>query len=189
MKLCALNIFLSLGAIVGGATSSAKPDFAFRNVQYFHRWSQNDQHEFTPEKQEDLEHWADMITINGYPDVHGGDDLARMANSVLENYTNHHARVLKTDSVPQTAERPAEHFIAVVFGQPAFIELAFARFKMIDGAGCSIVYSHRIYGEKIGEQMSEWLKANGGPIEKDLLEWKAMPSPASLGREVRRTRS
>ena len=27
--------------------------------------------------------------------------------------------------------------------------------------GCSIVYSHRIYGEKIGDQMSAWLSENG----------------------------
>lgn len=51
-----------------------------------------------------------MITVNGYPDARDGDALGR-ANAV-ENYKSHGARVLKTSSVPRTANRPAEHFIA-----------------------------------------------------------------------------
>lgn len=37
--------------------------FVFNDVCCFHRWSKNDQHEFTPEKREDLEKWADMIRM------------------------------------------------------------------------------------------------------------------------------
>jgi hypothetical protein len=51
---------------------------------------------------------------------------------------------------------------------------------MIDGQGCSIVYSHRIYGEKIGDQMSAWLSANGMKVEKALMEWSAIPSPSAF---------
>ena len=152
----------------------------FSGVDYFHRWSKGEQHEFTPLGQEDLKKWADMITLNGYPDVRDGDALAAKANAVLENYTNNRARVLKTSSVPRTADRPAEHLIAVVFGRPEFIEVAFARLKMIDGVGCSIVYSHRIYGEKIGDQMSAWLSANGPKVEKALMVWSAIPSPSAF---------
>jgi len=165
------------------ASSDAEQAFVFRSVGYFHRWSQNEQHEFTPEKQEDLKRWSDMMTVNGYPDVADGDGLAATANAVLENYKKHAAKVLKTDSVPRTADRPAEHFIAVVFGRPDFIEAAFARFKLVDGKGFSFVYSHRIYGEKIGNQMSAWLDANGEAVEKALMKWSSMPSPDSLSEE------
>ena len=164
------------------------PAFVFAGTDYFHRWSQNDQHEFTPEGQENLDKWADMITINVYQSAHDGDALATRANAVLENYKSHNGRVLRTDSVPRTADRPAEHFIAVVFGRPNFIEAAFARFKLVNGAGCSIVYSHRIYGEKVGDQMSAWLKDNGPKTEKMLMEWNNIPSPASL-RALARTES
>lgn len=162
-----------------GASPSPKPAFIFRDAEYFHRWSKNDQHEFTPEKQEDLDHWADMITVNGYPAVLDGDGLAATANAVLENYKRHEAKVLKTSSIPRSADRPAEHLIAVVFGRPTFIEVAFARFKLIDGKGFSFVYSHRIYGEKMGDQMSAWLSANGAEVEKALMEWRSLPAPAS----------
>jgi hypothetical protein len=158
------------------ADPAEKRAFQFSNVGYFHRWSQNDQHEFTPEKQEDLNKWADMMTVNGYPDTDDGDSLAEKANAVLENYKNHQARVLKTSSVPRTADHPAEHLIAVVFTRPDFIEVAFARFKLVEGKGFSFVYSHRIYGKAIGDEMSAWLSANGPEMEKALMEWKPIPS-------------
>ena len=170
------------------AATAAKPAFVFGGVSYFQRWSMNDQHEFTPEGQEDLEKWSDMITMNVYSNAHDGDALAAKANAVLENYKSHNGTVLRTNSVPRTPDRPAEHFIAVVFGRSNFIEVAFARFKLMDGAGCSIVYSHRIYGEKVGDQMSAWLKDNGPKMEKMLMEWNNIPSPASL-RELARAES
>jgi len=187
VKICALQILVSLAVAYGvidaeqtrAAAAPGKSAFTFRGVGYLHRWSMNGQHEFTPEGQEDLQKWSDMITMNVYPDAHDGDALAAKANAVLENYKNHKGTVLKTNSVPRTSGWPAEHFVAVVFGRPNFIEVAFARFKLVNGVGCSIVYSHRIYGEKIDDQMSAWLNSNGPDMEKALMEWNAMPSPAS----------
>lgn len=189
MQLTRSNATIAFLALVCGALelladpANAKPAFVFRDTGYFHRWSKNNQHEFTPDKQEDLEKWSDMITVNGYPDVHDGDRLAQTANAVLENYKKVPGKVLKTNSVPRTANQPAEHFIAVSFTQPAFIEVAFARFNIVDGTGGSFVYSHRFYGEKMAEQASAWLDANGAAIEKALMEWNSMPSPASLRQE------
>ncbi len=127
------------GVLVG---AGSEPDFLFKNLAYFHRWSQKEQHEYTPAKQEDLDKWTDMVTIDGYSTVHDGDALAERANSVLENYKTHQAIVLKTSSVPRMADRPAEHFVAVVFAQPKFCEVAFARFRLIQGKGFAVVYSH-----------------------------------------------
>lgn len=159
------------GAIAFDVRADREPAFTFRGVEYFHRWSQREQHEFTPAKQEDLDHWSDMITVNGYPKVDDGDGLAAAANSVLENYKRASGLILKTNAVPPTADSPAEHFIAVLFERPRFIEIAFARFKLAENKGCSFVYSHRIYGEKISDEMDAWMKENGAAVEKALLEW------------------
>jgi hypothetical protein len=121
-----------------------------------------------------------MITINVYPNAHDDEALAVKANAVLENYKSHGGRVLRTDSVPHTPDRPAEHFIAVIFGRPNFLEAAFARFKLVDGVGCSIVYSHRIYGEKVGDQMSKWLNDNGPKMEKMPMDWNNIPTASAL---------
>jgi hypothetical protein len=157
------------------ADKDAGPAFQFRQVSYFHRWSQNDQHEFTPAQQEDLDHWTDMITVNDYPGVRDGDSLAAAANTVLVNYKSHEGKVLKTNSVPRTAERPAEHLIAVMFTRPQFAELAFARFKLVENKGHSFVYSHRFYGEKSRQEADAWLAANGDEVEKALMSWNAQP--------------
>jgi len=173
---------ITFALIVGSAALSCRagePEgFTFGDDTYVHRWSKANLHEYTPEEQDNLDKFSDMITVNGYPDVHDGDSLAAAANAVLENYKNHQAKILRTDSVERTATRPAEHFIAAVFGRPEFIEAAFARFKMVDGKGYSFVYSHRIYGEKSGDPMSEWLKDHGADVEKALMESTSLPSPA-----------
>ena len=153
------------------AETSKAAAFQFRQINYFHRWSKNDQHEYTPDGQDDLDRWNDMITINEYPAVHDGDALAATANTVLGNYKGAEGKILKTSSIPRTATRPAEHFIAVMFTRPAFVEIAFARFKLRDNKGQSSVYSHRFYGDKKGDEANAWLKADGGAVEKALLEW------------------
>lgn len=161
--------------ISGAAEKNAAAAFEFRQENYFHRWSKNEQHEFTPAKQEDLEHWSDMITINGYPGVDDGDKLAETANVVLGNYEKAGAKVLRTNSVPRTEARPAEHFISALFTRPGFAEAAFARFKIVGGEGHSFVYSHRFYGDKAADEMKTWLSANGAEVEKALMDWDLSP--------------
>ncbi len=158
---------------LGFSPIQAKPTFTFAKQTYVHRYSKDNLHEFTPKAQPDLKKWTDMVTVNHYPGAKDGDALAGKANAVLENYKANKGIVAKTNSVPRTDKKPAEHLIVVLFPQPDFIEAAFARFVLKNGAGASIVYSHRIYGKKAGDAMSKWLKANGEKIEKELM---AMPS-------------
>src|SRR5438477_9344965 len=162
--------------ILGAASTLRSADdpaaFEFQNVDYFHRWSGANQHEFTPAKQEDLEHWTDMMTINTYPGVDDGEKMAGAANAILGNYRSHQGKILKTSSVPARDEKPAEHFIAVLFTRPDFLEAAFARLKLVDGEGRSFVYSHRFYGSEAADEMNAWLKANGEKTENALLDWE-----------------
>lgn len=167
-----LTVFVLVASAVTTLTSKEdRSAFAFQKVDYFHRWSQGTQHEFTPAKQQDLDHWTDMITINVYPGVDDGEKLAGTANAVLGNYRSHQGKVLKTSSVPATNAQPAEHFIAVRFNQPNFVEVAFARFKLVEGKGHSFVYSHRVYGDKAIEEMNAWMTENGEKTEGALLDW------------------
>ena len=157
------------------AATPTSPSITFAGKEYFHRWSQADQHEYTPSSQEDLEHWSDMVTVNYYRTVSDGDRLASTANSVLENYKSHKAMVIRTNSVPRTSDSPAEYLIVVLFPQPQFIEAVFARFKIVEKTGLSVVYSHRIYGSKIGDEMHAWLLANGPKTEKSLMALTEIP--------------
>jgi hypothetical protein len=173
-----LLVVLALGpasTFSGEADKDGAPAFEFRQVKYFHRWSDKNQHEYTPDKQEDLDHWSDMITVNGYPDVHDGDGLAARANAVLQNYKNHQGKILKTNSVPKTNDRPAEHLIVVKFVQSDFVEIAFARFRLVANKGHSFVYSHRFHGDDKNEKVTVWLEAEGDALEKALMDWDVSP--------------
>lgn len=175
---CAISLF-ALGNVVGFAAAGSGETTAdavqFLGADYLHRWSQGEQHEFTPQGQDDLKHWSDMITIVYHRNAKDGEGLAAIANSVLELYKNNRAMVLKTNSVPRTPTSPAEHLVVVVLGRPEFIEVAFARFKLVNGLGLSVVYSHRIYGKKIGDEMSAWLKDHGPSSEKALMGMQDIP--------------
>ncbi len=153
-----------------------KVSFTFAGAGYVHRYSKDNLHEYTPNGKPDLKSWADMVTINDYPSVKTGDDLAKSANSVLETYKDHKAVVVRTNSLPRTDKREAEHLIVVLFPTPDFIEAAFARFVIVGGQGHSVVYSHRIYGKKAGPAMSTWLQKSGESTEKALM---AMSLPKS----------
>jgi hypothetical protein len=154
---------------------------SFGGIDYLHRWSKDGQNEFTPRSDADLATWRDMVTVNVHEKVTNGDQLAEVANKVLGNYKNR-GKILRTDSKPRTADRPAEHLIAAVLGDPAFLEAAFARFLLMDGVGYVVVYSHRVYGKAAGPAMSKWLETNGPQVEKTLMNWDRVPALAALKR-------
>jgi hypothetical protein len=153
--------------------------FSLTDLKYFHRFTKNDQHEYTPDGQEDLNAWTDMVTIHFYRRAKDGEALAVTANAVLENYKANKALVVKTYSVPRANDKPAEHLIVAIFGRPEFIEVAFSRFRMHEGVGGAVIYSHRIYGKNVGNEMSAWLEKNGPATEGNLMKWDAMPKLTS----------
>jgi hypothetical protein len=149
--------------------------FSLAGLKYFHRFTKDDQHEYTPDGQEDLNAWTDMVTIHVYQKAKDGESLAAIANAVLENYKTNKAMVVKTYSVPRANDKPAEHLIVAIFGRPEFIEVAFSRFRMHEGVGGAVIYSHRIYGNNVGNMMSAWLEKHGPTTEGNLMKWVAMP--------------
>lgn len=180
-----LALFFTQSAVIAVSPQNKKgaqqADLTFSGVNYHHRWSQKDQHEYTPSGQEDLKAWKDMLTTHRYVTVKDGDGLASTASAVLEHYKAGKATVVRTDSIPRTTDKPAEHLIVVLFARPEFIEAAFARFKLREGTGTSLVYSHRVYGKKAGNDMSAWLKKNGPSTEKSLMGWDGAIVPPAGG--------
>ncbi len=166
----------ALAAPAAGGPPATPLTLTFADQTYLLRWSSQHQHEFTPAGQEDLGRWTDMVTINTYPGVRDGEGLAEVANRVLGTYKQNNAVVVRTSSVPRTAERPAEHLIVALFPTRAFSEAVFARLRLADGRGTALIYSHRLYGQKAGEAMAAWLKANGPAVERRLMALDPIPS-------------
>lgn len=161
------------------ASAAETLKFSFSDNEYVHRWSQKNQNEFTPISQPNLETWKDMVTINLYPGVKTGEALSAVANLVVGKYQEN-GKILRTDSRERTATKPAEHIIAALLGNPKFLEAVFARFVLVNDTGYAIIYSHRVYAEKAGPEMSTWLKANGADIEQRLMAFDKIPSAKAL---------
>lgn len=176
-----LLAFSNASALAGqsGSRDTQAMTFSFGGDDYVHRWSMGGQNEFTPLGESNLETWCDMVTLNVHETVTNGDQLAGLANRVLDNYERH-GKILRTGSKPRTEESPAEHLAVAVLGAPTFLEAAFARFLLVDGIGVVVVYSHRIYANPAGEAMSEWLATNGPQVEGTLMAWDKLPSIAAL---------
>jgi len=179
-----LGVLMYSGALYAADKATGAPPVTaatvtFGGMVYLHRWSKGGQNEFTPDGDNDLARWRDMVTINTHEAVRDGEQLAALANGVMSNYQKH-GKIVRTDSKPRTPQRPAEHFIAAILGNPEMLEAVFARVVLIDGVGTVAVYSHRIYGKEAAGPMGEWMKTNGPSIEKTLMTWDRIPSLATL---------
>lgn len=163
---------------------SRATNFEFRDTNYFLRWSESGQFEFTPAGQEDLSSWKEMITVWLYPNITEGEGLAAQANAVLSNYKRSQGEILHTNSVPKTPESPAEHFIAAMLagssGGAQLLEFSAARFVLVDGKGVGIFYSRRSYGEQAPQELGEWVAQNGASVEKSSMEFDPSNVVSSL---------
>jgi hypothetical protein len=179
------TVICILAIAVTQCTFAGEEGIAFQETKFFHRWAKENQHEFTPEGQEDLARWTAMITVNLFPTVKTGEDLATAANNLLELYEQVGGIVLRTVSKPKTADKEADHFIAVALPQKGFMEIAFARLVIAGGDACSIVYSHRITGEDGGEKAGTWLQEHAMDYEDTLMKLN-VPEALSLAKASRK---
>lgn len=185
-----LQLPLALGclfALAGSACAAedakpaAKPamTLSLGGTTYLHRWSKNDQHEFTPVRDPDLKKWRDMVTVNVHEAATTPEKLAEVANKMLTSYQAN-GKVLKTASRPRSADRQAEHLVIAVFPGENYLEASFARVMFIDGAGVIAVYSHREYGYPAGPLMTKWLDTSGADAERAVMSWTEIPKAAAL---------
>jgi hypothetical protein len=158
-----------------GRPAEDGPAFAFAGTDYFLRFTMEVSREYTPKGQDDLEKWTEMVTVVESRTASDGEGLANAAKLVTAKYREGKGKIIRSFLVPETKDRPAEHFAAVLFSESNSSEVAFARFKLHEGIGASVVYSHRFYGKEAVRDAAAWLKQNGQSTEKTLLEWNSFP--------------
>ncbi|MFT5894946.1 MAG: hypothetical protein ACI8VW_001819 [bacterium] len=180
-----MSLSLSLTVITGdvnarevGARESWK--IWFDGQEYLYKWSSEDLHEFTPNEQSVTGQWTDMVTVNYYPVVSTGEDLAVVANAVLSNYEDFGGIVIGVESIPSTKLKPTEYVIAVVFGAPEAAEFALVKFQLHDGIGASIAYAHREYGADAGDMINDWMDGNGIRQQDRITNFSDLPSYADF---------
>ena len=90
-----LLLFVILWVFMTPVNAEGVKSIEIDGTTYLHRWSQGNQHEFTPKGQADLKNWKDMMTISVFPEVSNGNQLAQIANGVLSNYQNNGAILIR----------------------------------------------------------------------------------------------
>ena len=172
--IAAAGIIIVPKVLAGEIQAANQPVFQFNGVDYYFRWSNSKQYEFTPVEQSDLDKYSDMFTVVAAPD-NTAEGLAAWANATLDMYKSKGA-ILKGSSVPATPHKPAEHFIAAMLRGNGVIEGIFARFVLLDGVGYSLVYVRRGYGAGAGASVGKWVTANGAKTEAALMKFAPVPT-------------
>jgi hypothetical protein len=147
---------------------------------YLYRWSQGNQHEFTPQDQPDQKTRKNMITINVFPEVTNGEQLSQIANGVLTHYQKS-GSILRTDSKPRTEISEAEHLIVAILRGNGVMESVHTRVKLVQGKGTATVWSRREYGDDAAKAVGSWLQKNGQSRENVFMAWEEYPALIDLG--------
>ncbi len=143
---------------------------------FVHRWSYGDiMHEFTPPGQDDLSSWQDMITMEYLPGIENREDLATLADKLLEAYQERGGKIIGSIALHTLDDPVTEHFIAALLGTSEVIELVQTRLQILDGIGTVTTYAHRFYAPHRAD-MATWMPKNAPAREKALLRWQGSPS-------------
>ena len=182
-RLSVLPSLLLLAALllpVAHAAEGAAQRIDLAGTTYVHQWSKNGQNEYLPAGQT-LETWEDMVTLVVNENARDGETLAGLANAVLANYQQSGV-IVRTNSLPMTAERPAEHLIVAMLQGNGVAEAVFARLVLHDGAGFVVVRSKRARGEGDAavDTLARWLSSDGEATETALMAWNGLPSLAAV---------
>ena len=180
-----LPLALAVAPLPAQGAKAPKPKPAavtFNGTEFHLRWSKAGQFEFTPSGQEDLSRWTEMLTIWRYDAIRDGEALAAQANRTLGAYQSARGKILRTNSLPRTAQKPAEHFIAALLGGGQALEFAAARLLLADGRGVGLVYSRRSYGKPAKPDLGPWVAQNGASLEQRLMAFDPGPALAALPR-------
>ena len=119
---------------------------------------------------------AEAMSCSG---ILGSKQLAALANRVARNDRTA-GKIIRIDPMPGIRGHPAKHLILALLAAKGALEVAFARFHLVNGVGMITLYSHRSYGEQAGVAMSRWLPDKGPSVEKTLMTWNRMPALALL---------
>jgi hypothetical protein len=173
---------------VGGITSSvpdrlaaAMPDLQstgtarvmFRGTEYLLRPFDGKTYDFTPQGQEDLSAFTDMLSLKLYPTAHDQQALATITSRTQAVAQGANATVLPTISGSASGQQPGAHFLAVVLPTPHGVDFDAIRFVLVDQQVVGVFYTHRSQGQSAAGTTSAWVAKNAADVERQLLQFDA----------------
>ena len=168
MKIPLLGMALALLSVVALAAPPT-PTVTFRGTTYSLSLTNGNRYDFMPAEQKESS--FDALTLLLLARIKDGEALADLANRTLTKLQGVKATILRTNSVPASAQKPAEHFMAVVIPGPDALQFAASRYVLVVGEGVEVIYMHTIHGKAVGDPMSKWMKENGPDVEQQLMQF------------------
>jgi len=167
MRIGVLILFLMLCLSVGSAAEqpgnsllAGKPPASvsdngnvvvYLGTKYFLRSTKDGQYVFTPDGQEDLQRWTDMITLSYFPQITEGKSLAAKAIEWWSHCRSMRAHFFDLNFVPRIDLMPSRdnalYVASTLIAQPDnnYDEYAFTALRIVEGIGAISTYTHRNY--------------------------------------------
>jgi hypothetical protein len=159
----------------------------FSGTKYFLRTAKDDEYVFTPDEQEDLQQWTDMIRLSYYPEITDGKSLAAKAIAWWEHYRKTRTRIFKINFIPRLDQMPAHDdalYTAVTISEKPYNdydEFSYTAVRIVEGIGMALVYSHREHRDHLIEMgiNNTWILRNER-LEDAWFTWNGIPQYRTL---------
>ena len=194
-----LMLYLSVGSAAdqpGNSLLAGKPPASvsdngnvvvYLGTKYFLRSTKDGQYVFTPDGQEDLQRWTDMITLSYFPQITEGKSLAAKALEWWSHCRSMRARILDINYVPRIdlmATRDNALYITLtLLAKPDndYDEFAFTALRIVEGVGAASTYAHREYrtGLVSPEKDFAWAQKNR-PVDEAWYGWDGVSEYAHV---------
>lgn len=161
----------------------------FRDKEFIHRYSKGSLHEFTPEGQEDLSKWNDMLSIVHIGEAKNEEELKKLSDGLFKFYKQSGGKLFGMRVQDKTKDSPSEYLGGIIFAKENMTEYVKTKVVLRDGKVYALVYSHRFYLQiaKSQEAIKQWLTDNEEKNIYAMWDWKKFPSEAELKKLTEKT--
>lgn len=163
MRYRALALALLLASPI--ASAAPPPGFQVGDTAYLLRWTgDGGLAEYTPEGQDDLNRYSEMISLAPTPAELAPAGMAGYARAMADFVREgRNGDVLSQDCVPEAADHAAECTMLVAYAGREATELAFTRLVAVGSTNvAALVLSHREYGDASPALAKAWLASPAG---------------------------
>ncbi|HEY4560337.1 MAG TPA: hypothetical protein VIG54_06325 [Lysobacter sp.] len=150
---------------------AAPPTLAVGNMTYVHRYSDGGLHEYTPEGQDDLDRFADMLTLLPTPEDLRAADLESYSIHMAAVHTRRGGEVLSRECEAATPVHVADCTLLIRFAKAGHVELAVDKQMATKRGLVAMALAHREYGEGAAGRAVAWTQGEGQRRIADFIDW------------------
>lgn len=167
MRCLALLILL-----VASFRAIAAPTLQFGDTTWHARSSQGGAVEYTPEGQEDLERFGEMLTFHPVPADLRPEDLEAFTRDTVERHERRGAQIFSSECEPATRVHVADCTIMLAFPRAEHVEIGVTKHLAIRAGLVAISMVHREYGDGAAERTKAWIKSpEGARLMAAFIDW------------------